>query len=70
MAADATIEMRLQAAEKAIEELRRKVDAQPVAPNWMDRFVGAFEDKEAFDEVVRLGREFRMADRPAEDSEE
>jgi putative addiction module component (TIGR02574 family) len=68
-----TIEGRLEAVEQSIKELRRKVEARPVDPNWMDRFVGGFEDEEdrqAFEEVVRLGREFRMADRPAEDSGE
>jgi hypothetical protein len=69
MATDATIEGRLEAVEEAIEELRRKVDDRAAVPNWLDHFIGAFKDEPAFEEVVRLGREFRMADRPVEEPE-
>ena len=69
MATDVTIEARLVAVEIAIEDLRRKVEVRAAAPDWLDRIIGSFADEPAFEEVIRLGREFRMADRPEEDSD-
>ena len=68
MATDATIESRLEAVEEAIEELKHKLEIQPPAPNWLDQVIGIFKNEPAFDEVVRLGREFRMSDRPEEEA--
>jgi hypothetical protein len=67
MAANSTIEGRLEAVEEAVAELKRKLEVQPPSPNWLDQVIGIFRDEPAFEEVVRLGREFRMADRPDED---
>jgi hypothetical protein len=30
-------------------------------PRWIDRFSGVFKDDPDFDEIVRLGREYRQA---------
>jgi hypothetical protein len=68
MATDATIEARLEVVEEAVEELRRKMEVRSTESNWLAQVIGIFRDEPAFDEVIRLGREFRMADRPAEDS--
>jgi hypothetical protein len=67
MGTNSTIESRLEAVEDAIAELKRKLEAQPSAPNWLDHVIGIFKDESEFDEVIRLGREFRMAGRFTED---
>ncbi len=66
MATDATVEGRLEAVEMALEELRRLVEMPSKGTGWLDQVVGIFEDEPAFDEVIRLGREFRLSDRPAD----
>jgi hypothetical protein len=68
MTTNSTIEGRLEAVEEAVAELKRKLEVQPPAPNWLDQVIGVFKDEPAFDEVIRLGREFRMSERPEEDS--
>jgi hypothetical protein len=68
MATNSTIEDRLEAVEDAIAELKSRLEVQRPNSDWMDQVIGVFKDEPAFDEVIRLGREFRMADRPTEDS--
>jgi hypothetical protein len=67
MATETTIEGRLEAVEGAIEELRRKIEPRAINPNWLEQITGILRDFPEFEEVIRLGREFRMADRPAEE---
>jgi hypothetical protein len=69
MATDTTIEGRLEALEQAFEELKRKLEERPISPNWLDQVIGILKDEPEFHEVIRLGREFRMADRPKDDDE-
>ncbi len=66
MATDTTIEGRLEAVEDAVAELRRKLEVRPAPLSWLDQISGSFKDEPAFDEVIRLGRDIRMADRPTE----
>ena len=54
------------ALEAAVSELQRRL-AAPAPDNWLQRITGTFKDDPEFDEVIRLGREFREADRPRED---
>jgi hypothetical protein len=61
------LENRLEAVENAVAEIKRQLAATPPAPNWLERMAGSFKDEPAFEEVIRLGREFREADRPPED---
>jgi hypothetical protein len=35
-------------------------------PNWISAISGTFKDDPEFDEVLRLGKEFREADQPKE----
>ena len=42
------------------------VGIEPTA-DWIQRMSGSFRDDPVFAEMVRLGREFREADRPADD---
>jgi hypothetical protein len=67
MATETMIEKRLEAVEEAIEELKRRFEDRPSPPNWLDQVIGTFKDVPEFDEVIRLGREFRLADHQPED---
>lgn len=53
---------------KAVEELAAEIFHQAMVDrdqrgNWLDEVAGSFENDPEFDEVVRLGKELRMADR-------
>ena len=39
--------------------------AQAKKEGWIDRITGTFKDDPDFDEILRLGREIRQADRPS-----
>lgn len=59
------IELRVAALEAKVEELQRSLQA--VAPDtrpWWEHVVGAFADDPAFEEAMRLGREYRESLRP------
>jgi hypothetical protein len=68
MAMNSTIEDRLEAVEKSLAELKREMEIHKASPDWLTHVIGIFKDEPAFDVVMRLGREFRMSDRPDEDS--
>lgn len=67
MPTDGTMEQRMTAVEAAIAEIRQRLASSPPAPDWVERFTGAFEDEPAFAEVVAHGRAIRDADRPRTD---
>ena len=56
-----TIEERLTAVEHELAELRRKTPTERDGKSWIERIAGTFRDDPDFDEIVRLGREFRKA---------
>ena len=58
-----TIEDRLAVVEREVAELKRRLPAEQLPADWVDAMSGAFADDPEFDEVVRLGREMREADR-------
>jgi hypothetical protein len=59
------IELRVTALEAKIEEIQRSLQAvAPDARPWWERIVGAFADDPAFEEAMRLGREYRESLRP------
>jgi hypothetical protein len=58
------LEQRVSALEKEVAELRRHVRPRESARGWIERIAGSFKDDPEFEEVVRLGREIREADRP------
>jgi len=68
MSSLAAIEKRLTALEQQLAELRKDRDGDGKKPGWIDRVSGSFKDDPDFDEIVRLGREFRESDRPQDDS--
>jgi hypothetical protein len=54
---------------KAVEDLAAEIFHQALADRdpdgtWLDDVSGSFENDPEFDEVVRLGKELRKADRP------
>jgi hypothetical protein len=53
-----SIEERLTALEQQIARLTRHLE-QPRKVDWTKRVIGSFADCSEFDEVLRLGREFR-----------
>ena len=67
MAAEASIEQRLAALEKAVADIQLRLAGLPAGANWLEQFIGSFKDEPAFDEVIEYGRAFRAADRPPED---
>jgi len=56
------LEQRLTAVETAVSELQRRLATLPPAPDWVEQMSGAFKDDPAFEEVIALGRAFRMAE--------
>jgi Zn-dependent M32 family carboxypeptidase len=66
---DKSVEERLAALEAAVAELQRRLATPPAPDNWLERVSGSMKDVEGFEEMVRLGREFREAQRLPEDEE-
>jgi hypothetical protein len=61
-----TIEQRLENVEKELAELKDEVKTLIPPQNWMSAVTGTFKNDPEFDEVLRLGRELREADRAKE----
>ena len=61
-----SIEERLSALERQVEELKSKFD-QKSKGNWIEKITGTFENDPVFDEIVRLGAEIRRAERPVDE---
>lgn len=62
-----TIEERVKTLEGEVAELKRRLGKPETMRQWLQRVSGRFKDDPAFAEIVRLGREFRQADRPSEE---
>jgi hypothetical protein len=59
------LESRVAALEAKVEQLQRRLEAViPDAKPWWEHVVGAFADDPAFEEAMRLGREYRESLRP------
>jgi hypothetical protein len=56
-----TIEERLTAVEQELTSIKRRLPPAPDGESWIERIAGTFKDDPEFDEVVRLGREFRKS---------
>jgi hypothetical protein len=66
MTLPATVEERLTQVEAELARLKSQVEAKPPKRGWLDAITGTFKDDPDFDEILRLGRELRQADRPPE----
>ena len=61
----AQLEKRVAALEKALDELRAKVEDSPVEPrHWWRDDAGRFANDPLFDEMTRLGKEYRESLNP------
>jgi hypothetical protein len=61
-----TIEQRLENVESELAALKGEMKTLKPDPNWISSLCGTFKDDPEFDEVLRLGKEFRDAERPME----
>jgi hypothetical protein len=62
-----SVEERLAILEQEMAELKRTGRATPTKENWIDKVAGSFEGDPEFDEILRLGKEIRQADRPRDE---
>ncbi len=69
MATDVSIEQRLAAVEKELAALKARLENGVPAPKGVEAFIGTFKDDPEYEEIVRLGRQFREADQPQENDE-
>lgn len=58
-----TIEERLATVELELADLKRRLHAHGDGKSWLERIAGTFKDDPEFDEIVRLGQEFRKSAR-------
>lgn len=56
-----TVKERITAVEQQLVELKRRLPSQQDGKSWVERIAGTFKDDPDFDEIVRLGREFRKS---------
>jgi hypothetical protein len=59
------LEERLKLLEAEVDRLRRKVDIIPANLPWWAKITGTFAENSAYDEAMKLGREYRESDRVA-----
>jgi len=59
--AESALEKRLATLEREFEEFKRRLGASP--KTWRETF-GMFADDPEFDEIVRLGKDYRKKQRP------
>lgn len=69
-----TLEKRVEKLESKIDEVEKQLAKQagntlPNKRGWR-WFVGIYADSPDFDDVVRIGQEWRNADRPSDDDEQ
>ena len=68
VAAEASIEQRLAAAEAAIAEIRQQLAPPAAGPDWLRKVSGIMKDKPGFQEMVAYGRAFREEHCPEDDA--
>jgi hypothetical protein len=61
MSEQTTVEERLAAVERELADLKRRIPSRADGKSWVERIAGTFKDDPEFEEVVRLGREFRKS---------
>ena len=59
-----TVEERLANLEREVAEIRRLLGKEEQSQNWVERVLGSMEKYPDFQEVLRLGQEFRRSCRP------
>ena len=61
MSEQQAIEHRLAEVERELAELKRRIPPTKESESWVERISGTFKTAADFDEIVRLGREFRKS---------
>lgn len=69
MSAAASLEERVSQLEKQVSRILDRIESRPYKPGWIEKITGSFADCPEFDEVIRLGREFRKEMNAIEDVE-
>jgi hypothetical protein len=59
MAKQSPLEQRLAALEREVAQIKLRLTTPQANGNWVDEIAGSMKQFPEFDEVVRLGREFR-----------
>jgi hypothetical protein len=59
-------EQRLAAIERAVAEIQRRLANMPDSQVGLQKLIGSITDIEAFEQVLKYGREFRYSDRPSD----
>jgi len=68
MADQTTLEKRLAKVEHELAALKSRVQSlSGPKDHWIDAIRGTFKDDPEFDEILRLGKEIRDADKPPEE---
>jgi hypothetical protein len=57
------LEERLTLLEAEVDQLKRKIDSNPADLPWWEKIAGTFAENSAYDEAMKLGREYRESDR-------
>jgi hypothetical protein len=60
------LEARVVALEKEVKQLRAHLRTPTEQPHWWHDAAGRFENDAVFDEIVRLGKEYRDSLRPGQ----
>lgn len=68
MATAPSLEERVSQLEKQMSHVMDTIKSRPHKPGWISKTAGSFEDCPEFDEIVRLGREFRQEMNAIEDA--
>ena len=63
------IEDRVDAIEKAVAEIKDRLQKGGGAPPWWERICGTFNGSEEYQEAMRLGAEYRRSLRPDDEDE-
>ncbi len=60
MSSESSVEARLTAVERELSDLKKRLPASHSGgSSWVEKIAGTFQGDAEFDEIVRLGREFR-----------
>jgi hypothetical protein len=65
------LEERVAAVENEVERLKRQIEAaqsQKSVP-WFEKIFGTFKDDAVYEEAMRLGKEYRLSQRPDYDDD-